>query len=483
MLGCHSKRWWQADAIPRVGIRSWWFSSAQAKQNFVNHGRDIIREGYFKYKESMFVVQTTDIERVVVGVKYARELNAYPESVLSTRKAMSKRHLGKYTAVDVILTSTLQNDICRVQLTQNLSTLVPIMREEAVYWVTRTVMATQHGEGLPAQNSILHITAGISSRVFIGFPACRHPKWIETSIGYTRDVFRVSTALQAYPEFVRPLVVRWLDCTKQLDERLRTAELFLNPIFAGRLTERLQKQTNDKANHDLIQWMVDACCGEDSDPSVLTRKIMFLTLAAIHTTTMSVTHAIFDLCAMPYYIEHLRQEISEVTSKHGWSLLAINDFKLLDSFVKESQRVNHPGLLSFNRKVLKTLYLSDGRRLPAGTFISMPTEAVAHDPVMYSNPDTFDGYRYYHRRQDSTSGSQQHQFSSIGSNNLAFGYGKSACPGRFFASAQIKMIIATIIMSYDISFPNNCLVRPPNVYSGERIGPNPTQTVVFTRRV
>jgi cytochrome P450 len=77
---------------------------------------------------------------------------------------------------------------------------------------------------------------------------------------------------------------------------------------------------------------------------MLVKKLLFLTLAAIHTSTMSLTHIIFDLCSMPAYVEMLRKEITEVIGKSGWTLAAVNELKLLDSFMKESQRVNHPGL-------------------------------------------------------------------------------------------------------------------------------------------
>ena len=46
-----------------------------------------------------------------------------------------------------------------------------------------------------------------------------------------------------------------------------------------------------------------------------------------------------------------------------------------------------------------------------------------------------------------------------------FGYGKHACPGRFFANQEFKVILVQLIMSYDLRLhgagPGN-QERPPN---------------------
>ncbi len=47
---------------------------------------------------------------------------------------------------------------------------------------------------------------------------------------------------------------------------------------------------------------------------------------------------------MPEIVQPLRIEIDEALKDHGSIIIvAINDMKLLDSFLKESQRKNHPG--------------------------------------------------------------------------------------------------------------------------------------------
>lgn len=48
---------------------------------------------------------------------------------------------------------------------------------------------------------------------------------------------------------------------------------------------------------------------------------------------------------MPEHKPMLREEIEEALSQEGgWTLSALHRMQKLDSFLKESQRLNHPGL-------------------------------------------------------------------------------------------------------------------------------------------
>jgi cytochrome P450 len=120
------------------------------------------------------------------------------------------------------------------------------------------------------------------------------------------------------------------------------------------------------------------------------------------------------------------------------------------------------------RILTETITLSDGTKLPAGTIISVPAEAVSHDPTNYPDPEVFDGYRFVKLRETKQGvTSQYHQFVTSNKTSLNFGYGKHACPGRFFASAEIKMILADLITGYDFKFEGEG--RPSNIVAGDSV--------------
>ena len=191
---------------------------------------------------------------------------------------------------------------------------------------------------------ILSAVARITSRVFVGFPLCREEEWLQTAKGYTLDVFKVSSTLRPYLPIFRPFVAPFLECTKDLHNHVRVGQKHLIPIFRQRALEKASSSA--KSEHlDMIQWLTDTAQNEDAAPERLTLKLLFLTLAAVHTSTMSATHALFDLCTMPEYIGPIREEILQIYREEGsWTQGAIQRLWKLDSFMKESQRMNHPGL-------------------------------------------------------------------------------------------------------------------------------------------
>lgn len=124
---------------------------------------------------------------------------------------------------------------------------------------------------------------------------------------------------------------------------------------------------------------------------------------------------------------------------------------------------NHPSA-SFQRKVLRPITLSNGQHLPAGVTIEIPAVAVNSDPALFPDPMKFDGLRFYRLREEGPKEAAAHQqFVSVGANNLAFGYGRHACPGRFFAANEIKMILTHVLLNYDMMLADGATERYPNI--------------------
>jgi cytochrome P450 len=88
--------------------------------------------------------------------------------------------------------------------------------------------------------------------------------------------------------------------------------------------------------------------GRDAEIDQIVKRMLFLNMAAIHTSAEAVTNAILDLCARPQDMAVLRQEMLESLKKHdGLRLATLSDLKKTDSFIKESSRPNTPGLSTF----------------------------------------------------------------------------------------------------------------------------------------
>ncbi len=65
---------------------------------------------------------------------------------------------------------------------------------------------------------------------------------------------------------------------------------------------------------------------------------------------------------------------------------------------------------------------------------------------------------------------------------MSFGYGRNVCPGRFFAANVIKIVIAHIVLNYDIKMPDGLTDRYVNISSGMIENPDITKEVLFRKR-
>ncbi|KAL7778239.1 hypothetical protein CFE70_004916 [Pyrenophora teres f. teres 0-1] len=350
--------------------------------------------------------------------------------------------------------------------------LIEPLNKEATYWLSKRVPEKTE---LRAYETMVRIISSTASLMLGGKAMSRNEEWLETAAEYSMDVVSVAMKLRPWPAFIRPLIFPWLRGAKLLQKHLAITKKYFKPIFEERLAD-LQKGNQSKKPIDMVQWMAESAKGSDRNPDVLAHNMLFMALAGVHTSSATAIHVLFDLCAHPEFITPLRDEIERTVREYGWSLSSINCLKRLDSFMKESQRLNQAVLIT------KTLRLRDGTVIPKGTYLTMPADAVARDPEIYPDPEHFDGLRFYDKRMSTKAEANRHQFATINPESLAFGQGKQACPGRFFAGAQIKAVIANILLNYDISFPPGQTTRPQNIYKGGLVRPDPRQKLVFVPR-
>jgi cytochrome P450 len=137
---------------------------------------------------------------------------------------------------------------------------------------------------------------------------------------------------------------------------------------------------------------------------------------------------------------------------------------------------------TWDRKTLQPITLQDGTHISQGTYLSLPVSNIPADPAICQNPEEFDPFRFYKIRHQSIENASKHQFTSTDRYSLHFGYGRHACPGRFFACAELKAVIAWIIRNWDIRFDSKTKQRPINRVFGLDMGPDTRVPLEFKLR-
>lgn len=149
--------------------------------------------------------------------------------------------------------------------------------------------------------------------------------------------------------------------------------------------------------------------------------------------------------------------------------------------LQNSQLIDHDVVVGFHRIIQEPLTLSDGTFLPTGTHLCVASEAISKDARFAANAAAFDGFRYFRKRQE-TAEANKHQFSMTDKTHVHFGHGKFACPGRFFAANELKLILARLIEEFDFMYPDG-QTRPANLNVDEFLYSDPTRTLLMRRRV
>jgi len=179
----------------------------------------------------------------------------------------------------------------------------------------------------------------LSSRVFLGAELARNDEWLDVAATYAMRTFIASRTLRGWNPLLRPIVNTLHPACRLLRQSNATARKIVTPIVNARMKRReTEGGTSDRIS-DMIGWIDEVARGKKVTVNMEDAQL-FLVVAAIHTTTETLSFAMSDILDHPEVIEPLRQEIAAVLMEHGFKKDSIARMKLLDSFLKESSRMH-----------------------------------------------------------------------------------------------------------------------------------------------
>ncbi|KAG6040945.1 hypothetical protein E4U41_006536 [Claviceps citrina] len=295
----------------------------------------------------------------------------------------------------------------------------------------------------------MDIIARISSRIYLGDQLSRNEDWIQITKTYTACFYTASTKLRLFPRPLR-LFAHWFlpECRKLREERDRARKI-ITPLIECRrgLRKREIAAGNPVTSYnDAIDWAEQeaAISGSRFDPVIFQ---LTLSLLAIHTTFDLLQQTMTELAQHPEFIKPLREEVEQILETGGWKKTSIFKMKLLDSAIKEAQRLKPGSIVTMRRYVLEDMQLSNGLVLKKGTRLNIDNQRLT-DPEFYDQPDVYNPFRFCNMRSQP---GKDHvaQLVSTSPNHLGFGHGEHSCPGRFFAANEIKVALCHILAKYD----------------------------------
>jgi cytochrome P450 len=443
------------------------------RKAFVHGSRDILMNGYRKADGGFFYVPSLLGERLMVPPWVLEELKTSPMDKVDFVGTFIEMFEGKYTTMGS--RSQLHPRCVKVQLNQHLGDVMPGIQDEIRNAFIEDFPACDDWTEVPIVEHLTKIVARVSSRMFGGKTLSENREWVQASIDFAMDGFIGAQKLKKYPSFLRPLAARFTPEITKIAQHYREAEKAAIPLIMER------KRTGTKAL-DLLYWMDEQAKGHEADPKFLAGILLKVSFAAIHTSAASPSQLIFDLCERPEYIEPLREEYRKFMGSDGMiTKQGFLQMPKLDSIMKESQRFNPLLLVTFERIINENLTLSNGFTIPKNTTIGIPTQALTMDPKLYPDPETYDGFRFAKLREQDPSMEGKAQFVASNPTSVAFGYGRHACPGRFFAAQEIKAIMVYFLENFDMKFKDG-QTRPQSLQFETQYLPDHTAKALIRRR-
>lgn len=130
------------------------------------------------------------------------------------------------------------------------------------------------------------------------------------------------------------------------------------------------------------------------------------------------------------------------------------------------------------RIATKDIQLSSGFVIRKGDKLIVDSTTM-WDSAYHENADKFDGYRFLKMRQESGKANAA-QLASTSPDQMGFGHGLHSCPGRFFASNEVKVVLSHLLLKYDWKILDGYI--PQNICAGWAVIGDPATKFLIKRR-
>lgn len=273
-----------------------------------------------------------------------------------------------------------------------------------------------------------------TSRILMGAELCRDTAFLRTSAAFTDSIFVNGLILSMLPLWpLRYALSYVLSVFHRYN--LRRAMKIVLPVVSARFEEFRRQQysssfhqsgadddvVNDQLTEhhlDAIEWTLRLSMklgDKEHNPYRISLSLLHNLWAGSAAPAGLLTQMLFKVLLDPpsRYLEPLRAEAEAAIKQHGCTDKALSNMSLLDSFIREMNRVYPTGSATCARTIMDPAGFAfhDGLKLPVGTKIAIPALAIQTDERAFETPLDFQGFRFA-----DLGGENDHETASIESN-------------------------------------------------------------------
>ncbi|KAI3317916.1 cytochrome P450 [Xylariaceae sp. AK1471] len=436
---------------------------------YLFNGTHIIEQGFIKSNGNPFEVRSPENRYVFVSSdKHIKELDSAPDTVLSLQAASKEMLQPKYTMHGFNWFDRRGTEgigfvrALRTLLTNNVPQLLPelsIVTRQQLEALGSNHAGKNGSFKLPIYPSIVKLVVLSNALSFFGKELASKEGFMESALMYIEETFIGAEIVKLLPGFLTPLI------GGLIARRLKSHEVLFQVLVETaeeRCRERDQKRLGQQVpqHADCIQWIMETSPRQQPwTPKRIVHELMAIWFGSVHAMATTITFAVHDLCLHPSYKEPLRQEL---VAHYKDFEASGKGLPFLDSFIKESARLTPVESMSTRRSALQPFALSDGTTLSPGEWACTPVRAIMQSAEHYPEPTTFYGFRFADTKPDDenelTWGAaagldfrqpKPSRLADVDSTWHVWGTGRMSCPGRYYATAVMKVIMAQVLLNYD----------------------------------
>ncbi|UZP40375.1 hypothetical protein NXS19_008191 [Fusarium pseudograminearum] len=449
------------------------WSNTRVVKQFTENSKSLLAHARSVYGEKPYRVYTDVGKVLVIPPSWVHALRGKKE--LNFRIPVQDDSLSFIPGFDGFSFHSNIGTVVTKYVTKSLSKLTGPLSEEASLSIRDRLTDSTEWHSINPPKEIIRIVSRVSSRIFMGKELCRDEGWTKASSDYTMVAFGSLALVREYPRWLRPYIHWFLPCCKEARRKLNEARECLQPHLDRRAVIKQQAlaQGQPYPFDDAIEWF-----NKEYDAHDPATQQIAISIVAYHTTSDLLCETLFNLCRHPEFFKPLRDELVTVLSREGgMTKAALYNLKLMDSVIKESQRLRPILLGVFRRVALANVTLPNGDILRKGDRVIGETTHM-WGPELYDNALEFDPYRFVRMRESG----EEHKahLVSTSPDHLGFGHGVHACPGRFLAANEIKILLCHLLLKYDWKLPEGA--EPKSSFVGFRLDGDKSTNLLVRRR-
>ncbi|PWY66737.1 cytochrome P450 [Aspergillus heteromorphus CBS 117.55] len=459
-----------------------------------SNSKDLFQDAYdsfTKHGQPCWIPGSSFSKHLALPHTYLPWLAAQPDSVFHHREAFNDLLKSKWSlGGSKYIMEPWSTRLFVAKLRANLDALIQDFCSELP-----SAVAEQFGEKrtewteVTVYGAMKTIFIRAAGRWMVGPTLCQNGEFNRLAVAYMETVFYVSGILHYTPRILHPLVGPVASLRQQYI--IAQAKKLVRPVFEDRLQYLSFSSEKDAPKDFLYEAMKHAYTTrrEDFNLHDITIYGLYFYWASCHQISLTATFTMFEILKSDAEYatkSRLQEETVRVFGADGptWSRATAAQCSLMDSTLRESLRLN-----SFiSRHVFKKIMVDgvqapDGTALPKGALTCVISRPLHTDHELMTEGGRFIPFRFAAAHEipegTPTDGAGK-KLTAITPDYLPFGYGKHACPGRFLADAQLKMVLTHMLRYYEIELsPKNPCPRP--VIHREATLP-PRRAMILVRR-